>query len=84
MLQYLVTSKVRRRLLSLLWGEKKRGSVSELADMAGGAFAGAHTELKAMKRAQLVVSRQEGGKEVYSANLDHPEATTTELKILYK
>lgn len=76
MLQYLVTSKVRRRLLTLLWGEKKRGSVAELAGLAGVAFASAHTELKAMQRAQLVECRREGGKDVYSANLDHPEAAT--------
>jgi hypothetical protein len=81
MLQYLVTSKVRRRLLSLLWGEKKNGSVSELAEMAGVAFAGAHSELKAMLRAQLVVSHREGGKEVYSANLDYPEATTLQALV---
>jgi hypothetical protein len=75
-LQYLVRSKVRRRLLALLWGEQKRGSVAELADLAGVAFAGAHGELKAMHRAQLAVSRREGGKEVYAANFDHPEAAT--------
>ena len=76
MLQYLVTSKVRRRLLVLLWGEKKRGSVAELADLASVAFAGAHGELKAMQRAQLVASQREGGKEVYSANFSHPQAET--------
>lgn len=81
MLQYLVTSKVRRRLLSLLWGEKKRGSVAGLADLAGVGFAGAHTELKAMLRSQLVVSSHEGGKEVYSANLEHPEAATLEALV---
>lgn len=81
MLQYLVTSKVRRRLLSLLWGEKKRGSVAELADLAGVAFAGAHTELKAMQRSQLVVSSHEGGKEVHAANFEHPEAATLEALV---
>lgn len=75
-MQYLVRSKVRRRLLSLLWGEEKRGSVAELAGLAGVAFAGAHAELKAMHCAQLAVARREGGKEVYSANFDHPEAAT--------
>lgn len=81
MLQYLVTSKVRRRLLSVLWGEKKRGSVAELADLAGVAFAGAYSELKAMQRLQLVISQQEGGKEVYSANFDHPEAATLQALV---
>lgn len=76
MLQYLVTSKVRRRLLMLLWTERKAGSVAELADLARVAFASAHTELKAMQRAQLVVSERVGGKEVFAANNDHPGAST--------
>jgi hypothetical protein len=75
-LQYLVTSKVRRRLLVLLWADKQRGAVGELAERAGVAFAGAHAELKAMQRAHLAVSRQEGRKEIYSANLNHPDAKT--------
>jgi len=73
-LQYLVTSKVRRRLLSLLWGEKQRGSVTELAELAGVAFAGVHAEVKAMQRLELVVVQREGGKDVYAANFEHPEA----------
>jgi len=76
MLQYLVTSRVRRRLLVLLWADKRHGAVGELADEAGVAFAGAHAELKAMQRAQLAVSRHDGRKEVYAANLDHPDART--------
>jgi hypothetical protein len=72
-LQYLVTSKVRRRLLLLLWGEQARGSVAELAELAGVAFASAHVELKAMQRAELVSSKRERGKEVFAANLGHPE-----------
>ena len=76
MLQYLVTSKVRRRLLVLLWADRKRGAVAELAELAGVAFAGAHAELKAMQRVQLAVSQQEGRKEVYAANFNHPAAET--------
>lgn len=76
MLLYLVTSKTRRRLLSLLWAEGARGSTAELAELAGVAFAGAHAELKAMQRAQLAVSEQIGNKEVFSANVEHPDAAT--------
>lgn len=74
MLQYLVTSKVRRRLLGLLWTEGKRGSASELAALAYVSFASAHAELKEMSRARLATSVVEGGREVYSANLEHPVA----------
>jgi hypothetical protein len=75
-LRYLVTSKTRRRLLSLLWGENARGSTAELAELAGVAFAGVHAELKAMQQAQLVVSERVGNKEVFSANAEHPGAAT--------
>lgn len=74
MLEYLVKSKVRRRLLLLLWAENQRGSVAELADRAGVSFASAHDELKAMRRARVVLSEHQSGKEVYAANVDHPEA----------
>jgi hypothetical protein len=73
-LQYLVTSKTRRRLLTLLWGEGRRGSASQLAELAGVRFAGAYRELRAMLRHQLVTSGHEDGAEVYSANQDHPDA----------
>ena len=71
-----MTSKTRRRLLALLWGEDAHGSTAELAELAGVAFAGVHTELKAMQRTQLVVSERVGNKEVFSANADHPHAAT--------
>lgn len=74
MLEYLVTSKVRRHLLSLLWDKNARGSVAELAERAGVGFASAHAELKAMQQVQLVSSQREGGKEVYYANPNHPGA----------
>jgi hypothetical protein len=74
MLQFLVTSKVRRLLLVLLWGEQQTGSVGELAGLADVSFASAHTELKEMQRLQLVRVDRRGGKEVLSANVDHPES----------
>jgi len=77
-LQYLVPSKVRRRLFILLWGEKKRGSVSELATAAGVAFSNAHAELKAMEQYELVRSQHENGKELFAANPEHPEAALLE------
>jgi helix-turn-helix protein len=74
-LQYLVTSKVRRRLLALLWGEDACGSVAELAERAAVSPSNAYGELKEMERLQLVVSHHEGRKEVFAANAAHPEAT---------
>ncbi len=74
MLQFLVTSKVRRRLLGLLWAERKSGGTNELAELADIAFASAHVELKEMRRLQLVRVQRSGNKEVYSANWEHPDA----------
>lgn len=73
MLQFLVTSKARRRLLQVLWGEGARGSASELADEAGLAFATVHAELKAMRQFGLVRVERDGRRDVYTANLEHPQ-----------
>jgi len=73
-LQFLVTSKVRRRLLVLLWGEKQAGSVADLAALADVSFSSAHAELREMQRLDLVRTEREGAKEVFSANPAHPEA----------
>jgi hypothetical protein len=73
-LQYLVASKARRRLLTLLWGDGAHGSASQLAELAGVRFAGAYRELRGMLRHQLVNSTHVGGVEIYAANLDHPDA----------
>lgn len=74
MLEFLVRSKARRRLLTLLWDEGARGSVSALAEEAGLAFATAHSELKEMHHFGLVRVEREGATDVYAANDEHPEA----------
>ena len=78
MLEFLVTSTARRRLLLLLWAERESGSASELASLANVAYARAYEELKAMKRLGLVATERRQAyrarKEVYRANLEHPLA----------
>jgi Fe2+ or Zn2+ uptake regulation protein len=74
MLDFLVTSAVRRRLLELLWSQGAKGSATELAALVGAGYASAYRELKAMKRYALVLSALEDGREVYSANVEHPAA----------
>jgi hypothetical protein len=74
MLEYLVTSKARRRLLMLLWGERASGSASALAKRAHVAFASVHRELQAMKTLGLVVSAREAGAEAFRANQASPLA----------
>jgi DNA-binding transcriptional ArsR family regulator len=74
MLDFLVTSTARRRLLTLLWGEMTEGSVSELADAAGVGRTSAYRELQAMTRRGLVVTARRSGRDVFSANRSHPAA----------
>jgi len=68
MLEYLVSSKVRLKLLRLLWGEAASGSVRELAARAGASYASTHNELCAMEKHGLAVSRGDGKAVVYEAN----------------
>src|SRR5688572_850765 len=74
MLSFLVTSKARRRLLELLFGEGAEGSASELAKQAHVAFAGAYRELQEMKALGFVASAvpDAGGAEVFRANDANP------------
>jgi hypothetical protein len=72
MLDFLVTSKARRRLLLLLWSEGASGSASELAERAGVGFASAYRELQAMRRRELVVCERRQAALVFSANHGHP------------
>lgn len=76
MLDFLVTSKTRRRLLKLLWGTEESGSASQFAKLARVGFASAYRELRAMQALGLVVTERKGGAEVYRANSSHPLADT--------
>jgi DNA-binding transcriptional ArsR family regulator len=74
MLELLVSSPARRRLLELLWGEGVSGSASEFAELADVGVTSAYRELKAMERYHVVTASRRGRKEVYVANSDHPAA----------
>lgn len=74
MLEFLVSSPARRRLLELLWRHDAVGSASELAERARVGFATAYRELKRMERFGLVSSRVVTAHEEYSAAVDHPDA----------
>ncbi|MEO6951368.1 MAG: hypothetical protein ABI321_06105 [Polyangia bacterium] len=74
MLEFLVTSKARRRLLLLLWAEGARGSASELAARAGVGFASAYRELQGMRRLDLVHALRSDGALTFEANTSHPQA----------
>jgi hypothetical protein len=74
MLDYLVTSSVRRRMLELLWRQGARGSASELAERAHVAFAAAYRELSAMRRQGLAASAVQAGVERFWSAQEHPDA----------
>jgi hypothetical protein len=75
MLDYLVPSRARQRLLKLLWAQGEHGSVSELAQLAGLSFASAHKELNAMKRAGLATCTRVGNATLFEAARSHPNAS---------
>lgn len=74
MLDFLVTSKARRRLLDTLWRQGEVGQTARLAELAGVGFASAYRELQAMQRAGLVLTEREGASQVYRPNAAHPLA----------
>src|SRR5437868_226528 len=74
MVEFLVTSKVRRRLLTLLWSEGVSGNATELAERAGVGFASAYRELQKMRRLDLVLMERRNRGATFSANRRHPSA----------
>jgi hypothetical protein len=78
MLEYLVTSKTRRRLLTALWKDRARGTASSLARRADVPFGAGYGELKAMSRAGLARESLESGRLVYEADRASPYAAVLE------
>lgn len=76
MLEFLVTSRARRRMLRVLWADREQGSITRLAARAGIGFASAWRELRAMQAHDLVVASARDDPQVYRANLAHPLAGT--------
>jgi hypothetical protein len=74
LLQYFVTSRVRRNLLRALWAEGAEGSVSDLSRTARVSFAAAHRELEDMRTAGLAHCERMANRVVYRANMGHPQA----------
>jgi hypothetical protein len=74
MLSFLVSSKGRRRLLTLLWVEHTSGTATQLAKLARVSFATAYRELQGMKRWDLVRTAPSEDGEVFTANNAHPQA----------
>lgn len=76
LMEYLVASKSKERLLRLLWQEDVVATVSDLSRMAEVSYAAAYEELKRMESAGLAVSERVGNSLCYRANVDTPQAET--------
>ena len=74
MLDYLVTSRARRELLRLLWGQDAQGNVSSLSRQAGVSFSTVYKELQAMQTAGLVTAGSEGNEVTFRRNDASPYA----------
>ena len=84
MLPFLVASKARRRLLTLLWAEGAKGTATRLGERARVSFASAYRELRQMDRWGLVVTQMSADGLVYAARLDHPDADLMERLVRSK
>src|SRR5262245_538864 len=76
MLEYLVTSAARRKLLKALWRENREGSVSDLARHANLSFRSAHKELHEMQRTGLAECKRVGNATLFKAAAGSPHAKT--------
>lgn len=76
MLDYLVASVARRKLLTALWRDHRSGSVSELARLNKLSFRSAHKELNEMRRMGLAECTRVGNATVFKAADRCPYART--------
>lgn len=74
MLEYLVTSASRRRLLHALWVKDAVGTVAYLAQQTRVPYSAAHKELRRMSEAGLAETSREHGFATYQARRGHPRA----------
>lgn len=84
MLPFLVGSKARRRLLTLLWAEDAMGTATQLGERARVSFASAYRELRQMDRWGLVTTEMSADGVVYAARRDHPDADLMERLVRSK
>ncbi len=73
LLDYLVTSQTRRKLVTLLWKEGFQGTVSDFCREGGLSMPSVRKELHALKEQSLVCADVVRGREVLSANDKHPQ-----------
>ena len=73
LLDYLVTSQTRRTLVTLLWKEGFRGTMSDFCREGGLSMPSVRKELHALKEQSLVCADFVRGREVLSANDKHPQ-----------
>jgi hypothetical protein len=81
LLDFLVTSEARKKVLLALWEDKTSGSVSDFSSRLNLSYASTHDELKRMESVGLAKSSYVGTKHFFEPNLDHPHRAVLESLI---
>jgi hypothetical protein len=71
MLDIIITSRTRRKLMTALWRDKEEGTASELSRICRASFSGVHSELESLKGAGLLEVAYRGNQAIYTANREH-------------
>ena len=74
MLDYLVKSALRRKILKTLWTNQREGNIHELAQLVGVPYSHMYNELKEMYMAGLAHRHRSGNSLIYSANQHYSHA----------
>jgi len=73
LLDFLVTSETRKKLLKLLWVDNLEASGHQLAQLAQAAYSVVHNELEAMKNEGLVTSSEKGKAMMFKKNNNYTD-----------
>jgi hypothetical protein len=73
LLDFLVTSEIRKELLKLLWVDNLKASGHQLAQLAQAAYSAVHSELEAMKNEGLVTSTEKGKAMMFKKNNNYTD-----------
>jgi hypothetical protein len=84
LLDFLVTSQARKKVLSALWNDRMARSVSEFSVRLNLSYASTYDELKRMESLGLAKSHYLGAKHLFELNLDHPYKEVIESLLSYQ
>lgn len=68
LIDYLVTSRIRRRLLRLIWSEEIAGTLHQISKLSGYAYSAVYREISEMKRQGIIKTKPRGKMEYVMKN----------------